>query len=444
MELEWNSTLRNVLLGSSLLGVTGGVVGTFAVLRRQSLLGDALAHAALPGVCVAFLLTGAKSPASLFAGALAAGVLGAFVILLIVRGSKVKEDSAIGIVLSVFFGMGIVLLTYIQRLPGGHQSGLNTYLFGQAATLLEDDIVVMAVVGSLVLAVVFVFFKEFKLLAFDREFGESLGYPMRWIEVLLTGLLVVVVVLGLQTVGVVLMVATLVTPAAAARQWVRGLGALLIVSASIGAFSGAVGAVASSVIAHLPTGPTIVIVSSAVLGLSLLFAPERGFLWSSLRNRRLRNRIRRENLLSDVYRFGERRAAPEAWVSRQELQLARGQRQIELGPLLRRLERGGLLESSGPEWRLTPAGFFEANSIVRKHRLWEVYLTRRLDLPSDHVHRDAEAMEHALTDEAVRDLESALGYPKFDPHGRPIPGAQDSVLEGQGAVPQDQGREETQ
>lgn len=423
MDLEWNSTLRNVLLGSSLLGVTGGVVGTFAVLRRQSLLGDALAHAALPGVCLAFLLTGAKSPWTLFAGALVAGIFGALFVLLIVRGSKVKEDSAIGIVLSVFFGVGIVLLTYIQRLPGGHQSGLNTYLFGQAATLLAGDIVIMAVIASIVLLLVFVFFKEFKLLAFDREFGASLGFPMRRVEVLLTGLLVVVVVIGLQTVGVVLMVATLVTPAAAARQWTRGLGSMLVVAASIGAVSGAVGAVASSVVERLPTGPTIVLVSSAALVLSLVLAPERGFLWSSLRAGRLQARIRRENLLSDIFRFGERRENLEEWVSRQELQFARGQGHRELRSLLLKLERVGLLESSGPEWRLTPAGLREANGVVRKHRLWEVYLTRRLDLPSDHVHRDAEAMEHALTDEALRELESLLGYPTVDPHGRPIPAA---------------------
>ena len=423
MDLEWNSTLRNVLLGSSLLGVTGGVVGTFAVLRRQSLLGDALAHAALPGVCIAFLFTGAKSPWTLFAGALVAGISGALFILLIVRGSKVKEDSAIGIVLSVFFGVGIVLLTYIQRLPGGHQSGLNTYLFGQAATLLAGDIVIMAVIASVVLLFVFMFFKEFKLLAFDRDFGASLGFPMRRVEVLLTGLLVVVVVIGLQTVGVVLMVATLVTPAAAARQWTRGLGSMLIVSAFIGAVSGAFGAVASSVVERLPTGPTIVLVSSTVLALSLLLAPERGLLWSSLRAGRLQGRIRRENLLSDLFRFGERQNNLEAWVSRQELQLARGQGHRELRSLLGQLERVGLLESSGPEWRLTPAGLRKANSVVRKHRLWEVYLTRRLDLPSDHVHRDAEAMEHALTDEAVRELESLLGHPTLDPHGRPIPAA---------------------
>jgi manganese/zinc/iron transport system permease protein len=212
-------TARNVLIGATLLGALGGMLGSFALLRRQSLLGDALAQAALPGVCIAFLLTGSKSPLPLFTGALVAGLIGALLILATVRWSRIKEDSAIGIILSVFFGIGIVLLTYIQKLPEGNQSGLDKYLFGQAATLVEEDLKVMAILGGIVTLTVLAFYKELKLLSFDPGFGASLGLPMRRLEVLLTLLLVIVVVVGLQTVGVVLIVATLITPAAAARQW---------------------------------------------------------------------------------------------------------------------------------------------------------------------------------------------------------------------------------
>ncbi|HET9226352.1 MAG TPA: iron chelate uptake ABC transporter family permease subunit, partial [Thermoanaerobaculia bacterium] len=224
--MELSFTARNVLIGATLLGALAGTLGSFALLRRQSLLGDALAHAALPGVCIAYLITGTKSPLPLFAGALAAGLLGSLLILTTVRWSRIKEDSAIGIVLSVFFGFGIVLLTLIQKLPAGNQSGLDKYLFGQAATLVEDDLKVMAVLGAVVIAFVLAFYKEFKLLSFDPGFGSSLGLPMRRMEVLLTLLLVVVVVVGLQTVGVVLIVATLITPAAAARQWTDRLGTM--------------------------------------------------------------------------------------------------------------------------------------------------------------------------------------------------------------------------
>ncbi|HWN40868.1 MAG TPA: iron chelate uptake ABC transporter family permease subunit [Thermoanaerobaculia bacterium] len=419
--MELTFTARNVLIGATLLGALAGTLGSFALLRRQSLLGDALAHAALPGVCIAYLITGTKSPLPLFLGALIAGLLGSLLILATVRWSRIKEDSAIGIVLSVFFGIGIVLLTYIQKLPAGNQSGLDKFLFGQAATLVEEDLKVMAVLGAIVVAFVLIFYKEFKLLSFDREFGSSLGLPMRRMEVLLTLLLVVVVVVGLQTVGVVLIVATLITPAAAARQWTDRLGAMLLLSAGIGAAAGAAGSLVSASMAKLPTGPVIVLVSSSVLIVSLLLAPQRGILWARLRERQVAERIRRENLLKDLYLLGERKADWQTALTWPHLMGLRGQTGRELARSARPLVAQGLAERTGDSLRLTDAGREEAEQVVRKHRIWEVYLSRRLELPSDHVHRDAEAMEHALTETAVTELEEALGFPTVDPHGSPIP-----------------------
>jgi manganese/zinc/iron transport system permease protein len=405
-----------------MLGLIGGVIGAFALLRRQSLLGDALAHAALPGVCLVFLLTGSKQPLPLLLGALAAGVAGALVVLGVVRGSRVKEDSAIGLVLSVFFGFGVVLLTRIQKLPGGNQSGLDKFLFGQAATLGVDDIRLMSIVGVAVLAVTILFFKEFKLVSFDPAFGQTLGYPIRSLDIALTSLLVVVVVVGLQTVGVVLMVATLVTPAAAARQWTDRLGTMVILSGAIGASAGAAGAVLSATIPRMPTGPTIVLLSSAVLVVSLLLAPRRGILWSRIRERVVRDRIRGENLLKDVYLAGERAGGRyENFVTLPALMGMRGQSATAVRSVAARLRRRGWLEPEADSLRLTKAGRDEAERLVRKHRLWELYLTRRLELAADHVHRDAETMEHALTDENVAELDRLLDYPTQDPHGRSIP-----------------------
>lgn len=420
--MELSFTARNVMLGAAILGLTGGAMGSFTLLRRQSLLGDALAHAALPGICLAFLLTGSKSPLPLFTGALVAGLLGSLMILATVRWSRVQQDSAMGIVLSVFFGLGIVLLTYIQKLPTGNQSGLDKFLFGQAATLMEEDVKAMAILSLVVLVTLALFYKELKVLAFDREYGASLGLPMRSMEILLTLLLVIVVVVGLQTVGVVLMVATLVTPAAAARQWTDRLGAMILLSAAIGAGSGIVGALGSASVARLPTGPVIVLVSSLVLVVSLLLAPRRGVLWTVARERRVGGRIRRENLLKDLYRLVEaERGDWQRFVSLPRLMGVRGHSSRQLRRSVRPLEREGLLETEGDAVRLTARGMWEAEGVVRKHRLWELYLTRRLELPSDHVHRDAEAMEHALTDEAVAQLDALLEHPREDPHGRPIP-----------------------
>ena len=424
--MDWLSspTFVTVLVGATLLGVVGGVIGCFALLRRQSLLGDALAHAALPGVCLAFLISGGKHPLALAAGAIVAGIVGALFIMLVVRGSRVKEDSALGIVLSVFFGVGIVLLTFIQKLPSGNQAGLDHFLFGQAATLMQRDVLTFGAVGAIVLVVVLAFYKEFKLLCFDRAFGAILGFPMRGLEIALTCLLVVVVVVGLQTVGVVLMIAALVTPAAAARQWTDRLGRMLVLSAAIGGASSAAGVVASAAIERLPTGPMIVICSSAVLLASVLLAPNRGLVFRALRARRTAQRIRRENLLKDIYRWGERQGDHAAFLSMPLMMGMRGQAGSQIRSTLRSLLVDGLVESTAAGGvRLSSAGRHEARRIVRRHRIWELYLVRRLDLPADHVHRDAEAMEHVLSDEMIAEFERLLGDPKVDPHGRPIPGA---------------------
>lgn len=415
------STVQTVMFGALLLGAVSGVVGCFTILRRQSLLGDALAHAALPGICLAYMITGTKTPAALLIGALVAGLLGALFVVGLVGNSRIKEDSAIGIVLSVFFGLGVVLLTYIQRTSTGNQSGLDRFLFGQAATLMERDVQIILAIATIVLFFVVLFYKEFKLLCFDREFGEVQGFPMRRLEVGLTALLVVVVVVGLQTVGVVLIVAALITPAAAARQWTDSLGKMLVIAALIGGGASVVGVWASATIANMPTGPTIVMISSAGLVLSLLAAPRRGILGGLWRSARLAQRIRRENLLKDIYRHVEAEELRREAVSTALLRGARGQSTGQLRRVGAQLRRKNLLAGAGETWRLTEAGILAAQQVVRKHRLWELYLTRRLELAHDHVHRDAEAMEHALSDEFLEQIDKILGYPEFDPHGREIP-----------------------
>jgi len=418
------------MLGAMLLGAVSGVIGCFTILRRQSLLGDALAHAALPGICIAFIITGAKTPLALLIGALVAGLLGALFVVGLVGNSRIKEDSAIGIVLSVFFGLGIVLLTYIQRTSTGNQSGLDHFLFGQAATLMERDVQIILGLATFVLFSVFLFYKEFKLLSFDRSFGEVQGFPMRRLEVGLTALLVVVVVVGLQTVGVVLIVAALITPAAAARQWTDSLGKMIILAAVIGGGASVMGVWASATLPNLPTGPTIVLISSAGLVLSLLAAPKRGLLGGLWRSTLLARRIKRENLLKDIYRLVEGRQPATDAVSTGLLRGSRGQTIGSLRRIGSQLRRRGLVKTEGERWQLTPPGVRAAQQVVRKHRLWELYLTRRLELADDHVHRDAEAMEHALSDEFLDQIDELLGFPEVDPHGREIPRPEGVVNDG--------------
>lgn len=290
-DVIFDYTLRNVALGSALLGIVGGVLGTFAVLRRQGLLGDALAHAALPGICLAYMLANSKAPLVLMIGAAISGWIGTLLILRIVEDTRLSEDTALGVILTVFFGLGIVLLTYIQHSNDANQAGLDKYLFGQAATLVQEHVITMAAVGSIALALVAVFFKEFKLLSFDPEFAASIGFPVRGLNVLLTSSIVIAVVIGLQTVGVVLMAAMLIGPAAAARQWTNRLGVMLALSGFFGAASGVVGAMISVTGSRLPTGPLVVLCVTAIVIVSILFAPERGVVWDSLRRRSNRRAI---------------------------------------------------------------------------------------------------------------------------------------------------------
>lgn len=300
-ELLFDYTLRTVALGAGTLGIVAGALGTYAVLRRQSLLGDAISHAALPGIVLAFILTGMKSTLVLVLGAAVAGWLGTLVVMTIVRHSRLPEDSALGIVLSVFFGAGLVLLTYVQKLPDASQAGLDRFLFGQAATMLGRDVAVIAVLGAIALLAVFAFWKEFKLLSFDPEFGASLGLPMRTIDILLTTFLVIAIVIGLQTVGVVLMSAMVIAPAAAARQWTNSLSIMVLLSALFGAVAGVTGAVLSSSAEHMPTGPTIVLAATTLVLISMAIAPERGLLWAAVQRRRQRQQIRADAVLDDLY-----------------------------------------------------------------------------------------------------------------------------------------------
>jgi len=291
-DLIFDYTIRNVALGSAILGVVGGALGSFAILRRQGLLGDALAHAALPGVCVAFMLFGTKASAVLLSGAALSAWLGALIILAIVRETRIKQDAALGIVLSVFFGAGIVLLTYIAGSGNAGQSGLDRFIFGQAATLIFEDVMTMGILASVALVLVVLFFKEFKLSSFDPAFAASMGFPVGVLNVLLTSLIVVAVIVGIQAVGVVLMAAMLITPAAAARQWTDKLSVMIVVSALFGALSGVTGALISATGSNLPTGPLIVLCATAILVISLALGTSHGFLWSWLR----RSRNRREAL----------------------------------------------------------------------------------------------------------------------------------------------------
>lgn len=352
-DLLGDYTLRTVALGSAALGATSGALGSYAVLRKQSLLGDAISHAALPGIALAFLLTGSKAPLVLVLGAAVAGWVGTLVVMGVVGMTRVKEDAALGIVLSVFFGVGLVLLTYIQKLPDASQAGLDRFLFGQAATLLQRDLVIIAGLGSLALLIAALFWKEFKLLTFDPEYAASIGLPVRVLDVLLTSVLVIGIVIGLQTVGVVLMAAMVVAPAVAARQWTDRLGGMVVLAGLFGAVAGVSGAVISSLAERVPTGPTIVLSLTTLVLLSLVLAPSRGLLWASVRERRNRRRLHTDAVLDELYDLDRHHPGAEHGHATAVLEAGHPGARHELHAL----EQQGLARRSGAdEWTITPSG----------------------------------------------------------------------------------------
>jgi manganese/zinc/iron transport system permease protein len=286
-----------ILLGCILLGLSSGVIGSFAYLRKQSLMGDALSHAALPGICITFMLTGSKSIFLFLIGAAIAGILATFGIGYITRNTRVKQDSALAIVLSVFFGIGIVLLTQIQHSGSGNQSGLDKFLFGQAASMVQSDVIIISVISIILIGVCTLLFKEFKLVSFDPGFARGMGYPVSFLEQLIMFLIVIAVVVGIQAVGVVLMAALLITPAVSARYWTDKLGLMVALSGLFGAISGFVGTLISASGNNLPTGPLTVLTATLLFVISLLFAPRRGVLSKLLIRASVRNQIKQDDAL---------------------------------------------------------------------------------------------------------------------------------------------------
>ena len=359
-DLLFDYTLRTVALGAAILGIVSGMLGSFAVLRKQSLLGDAISHAALPGIVLAFLLTRSREPVVLMLGAMIAGWVATLFMLNITRTTRIKDDTALGLVLSVFFGLGLMLLTFAQKLPDATQAGLDKFLFGQAATLLQRDVITMAIIGLIVLGLLVTFWKEFKLNTFDRDYAASLGFPVRVLDVILTTLLVVAIVIGLQTVGVVLMSAMIVAPAAAARQWTDKLSLMVILGGLFGALAGVGGTLISSSAEKLPTGPVIVLCISVIVLFSMLFATNRGLVWNWIRSQQNRHKLRARAVLADLTTLAMQHPNEQHGHSMAVLR-AMSTNPEGVSHALRQLEeRGHAREVSHDVWTLTDEGLAQA------------------------------------------------------------------------------------
>jgi manganese/zinc/iron transport system permease protein len=416
--------VRTAVAGVFLLAVSCGSLGCFIVLRRLSLLGDSLGHAVLPGVCGGFMVAWSKDLRWIFVGAVIAALLASWLIGVIQRYTRLKPDAAMGLVLSGFFGLGMAMMARLSKVAGGSQAGLNVFLFGQVSAISERDLWLTGGLALVIVLGVLAFFKELAATSFDEGFSTTVGINVRLVHYLLMSLTALAIVISLQAVGVVLLSALLITPAATALLLTDRLGMMVCLSVTIAAVGGVLGLNLSFLKRELPTGPFIVLVLTFLFAGAYLFSPRYGVLVRLGRRWRRAGRIQRENLLKGVYLAigpGARGAgvpSPAGSIEENGLPLSQLAGRMAMTPAvlsrqLQRLVRHGWVDIAGNVVRLTDAGIRRAGELDRNYRLWELFLTREVQLPADHVDRDAEDLEHLLTPELVAELEEK--YPDGAP-----------------------------
>ncbi|MEQ1902580.1 MAG: iron chelate uptake ABC transporter family permease subunit [Pirellulaceae bacterium] len=410
---------RVVVAGTGLLGLAAGLVGSFALLRRRALMGDALSHATLPGIGLAFMFAtvmgwDGKSLVVLLTGAALSGVLGTLAIVGINALPRIKEDTSLGIVLSVFFGAGIAIMVVAQQMSTGHAAGLESFIYGKTASMLSRDSWLIGATGLFVSLVGLSVFKELKLLCFDEAFTQSLGYSRHLLDLVLMAMIVLVTIIGLQAVGLILMIALLVIPPAAARFWTENMERMSLVAALIGSAAAICGSAASAIFPQLPSGATIVLVCSSFFLISMFFGSRRGTVFRFFRRLALQRRVGRQHLLRALYEQQELQEERGSKLAEQAIPFNNLLKMRSWSPaqLRREIRRAvndqEVLEFPDQTLRLTAAGMVNAKQLARDHRLWELYLITHADIAASKVDQDADMIEHVLEPATIAKLEQLL------------------------------------
>ncbi|MCH8545234.1 MAG: metal ABC transporter permease [Cryomorphaceae bacterium] len=408
--ISMDPNLQFVLLGILLLSATASLVGTYNFFQKQALVGETIAHAMLPGVVIAFMISGVKNPWHLLIGAGVSGWFSVLFIEWIKRETKVKADAAMAIALTFFFGIGVMLMVRLQHQEVGNQAGLDHYLFGKAAAMTDEEGWVFLITALVVLTLMTIYHREIKLLCFNRDYAQSLGVPVKRIDVILSFMTILVIATGIKAAGIILMAALVIAPAAAASFWTRRYRPFLILSVLIGVLGGVSGVLISFTYSGMPTGPWIIVFLFAFSLLSMLFAPKRGFVHRLLMRMRARKKIRMENLLKkEYYRLYRNPDDSKVlnfvyWKSDEK----------QLIPSLK--QEGFMDPISKYKGLLTHKGYQEGKRIYRLHCLWEIYLWRKMNIAAESTHSDAEYIEHIITPEVEKMIMDDLGYcERFEP-----------------------------
>lgn len=406
--------VRYVALAILLLGGVSGAVGTFNFLRKKTLVGETVAHSMLPGILIAFILSGVKDPFILIVGAAISGWLSILLVDYITRNSKIKGDSALAIVLSSFFGLGIVILTVIQRKLPREQSGLDHYIFGNAAAMSPNDSIVFGIVCVVVLLVVGWNYFSLKTMVFNKDYAQSVGMNTRWIETLISFITILSISVGVKAVGIVMMSAMLIIPPTAARFWTDKLGRMLLIGGAFGALSGWLGAFVSYSYNNMPTGPWAIVIISLIAFFSMLFAPKKGVVFLRWNKVLLKRRMNEENLLKAAVQLeirGKGKLFNRRSISRRQFFDVRLWNRT-----IKRLRRKGMVKKVHTGFTLSTEGRAIGAEIDRRHKIWEVYLQRRMQMSIHLVHDEADTMEHFLTPEIEAEILKELGLcSRFNP-----------------------------
>lgn len=421
---------RVVLCGTVLLGIAAGLTGVYLLLRKRALLGDAISHATLPGVAAIFfwsIVAGVpRSLPLLLLGAAISGSIGGLTVLALRHWIRVREDAALGIVLSVFFGAGAALSSIVEGLPGGNVAGLDSFIYGKAASMTISDAWLSGALALGVLVTILALSKELKILCFDMELAKSQGWPVISLDLVLMALVVTVTIIGLKAVGLILVIALLIVPAASARFWSHRLQTILFISAAIGGVSCGLGTLLSASLEKMPSGATIVLVACAFFMLSFLYGRERGVVWRLSRTWRMRQQQQQQHLLRSMYelleasdKLGEAQAARASQsIDAREVAAHRGWSRIIVRRVTLQLERLGLMAlRADDQLQLTPRGLSVARRVVREHRLLERYFIDQTAVSEGNADRGADYLEHSLAPELLWELDGQFG----DQTSAPVP-----------------------
>jgi len=406
---EW--ALR-ALIASSLVGIMCGMIGTFIVLRNMSLIGDALSHAILPGIVVAFLITG-YSTIGFFLGSVIAGLFTAFIITWIQHNVKTKNDASIGIVFTAMFSIGVIGISSLNREEGVHLD-LKDFLFGTVMGISNEDIILTAVVCLYTIISIIVFYRYLFISTFQPTIAATMGISVKMIHYFLMLLLSFAVVSALRTVGVILVVAMLITPPATALLLSDKLKSVIALSALIGLVSAIIGLIIA-ILFDMPPGPAMCLVATFMYFLAGIFAPKKGLLTKFLNSQKQKKQIVIDHILRQVVKPENKAISITSLSQKLDVSL------WKLKSAINKLVNDGILSSQNNQVALTAKGNMKAEKLVRAHRLWETYLVDEIGLDDGQIHNEADKLEHYLTEEMLDEVDKKLGYPNTDPHGSPIP-----------------------